>query len=263
MSSVASPFGRSIKSSARDAEGGFSLIEVVITIGIMMSLTLAVASMLRGGFEVKEGLSQKAKIIHRLTVAMNKLSDDIQHAFLVSTKDVAKNGIGRNMKTLFKIEKTGSGDKLSLTTKTHRPMHAGAYESELTYVTYELLDSKVATGRKDLFRSESAYIPSDLKEEQPMRLLARNIKTMTLEFWTGERWSKDYWDTGRSDTRGRLPKLVRITLEAQSQERVDGDGQDESQDQATEKLQTVVYVADSWEYQELKEQDKSIKWSNF
>lgn len=244
-------------------ESGFSLLEVVITIGIMMSLTMAVASMLRGGFEVKEGLSQRSKVIHRLTVAMTKLSADIQEAFLVSTKDVAKNGIGRNMKTVFRIEKTGSGDKLALTTKTHRPMQAGTHESELTYVTYELLDTKDATGRKDLYRSESPYIPADLREDQPMRLLSRGIKTMTLEFWTGERWSKDYWDTGRSDTRGRLPKLVRITLEAWSQDRLDGDGQDDTIDQATERLQTVVYVADSWEYQELKEQDKSIKWSNF
>ena len=244
-------------------ESGFSLIEVVITIGIMMTLTLAVSSMLRGGFEVKEGLSQRAKVMHRLTVAMTKLSSDIQEAFLISTKDVAKNGIGRNMKTVFRIEKTGNGDKLALTTKTHKPMQAGAYESELTYVTFELLESKQTAGRKDLYRSEAPYIPSDLREEQPMRLLARGIKTMTLEFWTGDKWSKDYWDTGRGDTRGRLPKMVKITLEAFSMDRIDGDGQDETADQASEKLQTVVFVADSWEYQELKEQDKSIKWSNF
>lgn len=246
--------------TTNNRQSGFSLIEVVITVGILMTLTIAVASMLKAGFDVKEGLSQKSKVVHRMSVAMAKMADDVQHAFFVSAKDVAKNGIGRTMKTVFKIDKVSAGDKLSLTTKTHRALVAGAAESELTYVIYELRDAKDAPGRKDLYRAETPFIPSDLKEEPPMRLLARNIKTLTVEPWTGERWSKDYWDTGRGDTRNRLPKMVRITLEAWTNDRKQDDGQDESIDQLTDKMQTVVYLEDSWEYTELKEQDKSIKW---
>jgi type II secretory pathway component PulJ len=244
------------------AERGFSLIEVIITLGILMSLTIAVASMLRSGFEVRQGLSQRAKVVHRLSVAVNKVSTDVQEAFFVSPKDNPKNGLGRRTKGIFKIEKQGSGDRLSLTTKTHQANRAGANESDLTYVVYELRDSKdeAASGRKDLYRGESPYIPEDLKEEPPLRLLARGVKAFTVQTWNGERWmTNDYWDTGRGDSRNRLPRLVKITIEAYAEERVEGELVDERAE-ATEQIQTVVYVADSWEYGDIKDQVKTIKW---
>lgn len=245
-------------------QAGFTLIEVVITIGILMGLTVAVASMLRAGFEVKSGLAEKAKMIHRLSTAIGKLSDDIQHSFYVSAKDTAKNGIGRTIKTVFKIDKgvgTG-GDKISLTTKTHRAIKAGAFESDLTYVVYAVQDSKESPGRLNLYRGEFPYIPSDLHDDPPLRLIARDIKSLIIQAWDGEKWSNDYWDTSRGDTRNRLPRMVKITIEAWLHARVEGDTQDESTDQATDKLQTVIYLSDSWEYPEIKEPVKTIRWSN-
>lgn len=248
---------------SRASTGGFTLLEVVITIGIMLGLTLAVASMLRSGIDVKTALSEKSKVLHRMTIIMDRLTMDIQHTFYVSAKDTLKNGIERSMKTLFKIDKQGTNDRLSLTTKTHKTIHAGRYESDLTYVVYELRDSQQTPGRKDLYRGETPYIPQDLTEEPPMRLMARDIKSLIFEFWTGDRWSKDFWDTGRGDTRNRLPHLVRFTLEAFSWERVEGDNPDTRNDQAVETMQTVIYLQDAWEYKELRDQDRSIKWEAF
>jgi hypothetical protein len=246
---------------ARGSQAGFSLIEVIITLGILMSLTIAVASMLRSGFEVRQGLSQRAKVVHRLSVAINKISADVQEAFFVSPKDNVKNDIGRRTKGVFKLDKQGSGDRLALTTKTHQANRAGANEADLTYVVYELRDAKDSPGRKDLFRGEAPYIPEDLKDEPPLRLLARGIKSFVVTTWNGDRWmANDYWDTGRGDTRNRLPRLVKIQLEAYADDRVADDGQDDRADQAVEQIQTVVYVEDSWEYGDIKEQNKSIKW---
>src|SRR5690606_5117270 len=98
---------------------------------------------------------------------LDKMAADVQHAFLTNPKDLSKYAAMRRMKSIFRIEKSGSGDKLALTTKTHRPMVAGAYEAELTFVTYELLESKDAPGRKDLYRGETKVIPEDFKEEVP------------------------------------------------------------------------------------------------
>lgn len=245
------------------SQAGFSLIEVVITIGILMSLTLAVASMLRAGFDVKAGLSQQSKVTHRLGVAMQKVVDDLQHIFFVSQKVQYKNPTSRKMKTIFKIDKNGSkGDKLTLTTKTHQSIVAGRFESDQTLVTYELQDSKDVPGRTHLYRGEFPFIPADLREEPPLKLLARNIKNITFEPWTGERWSKDYWDTGRGDTRYLIPRMVRVTIEAWAEEREPDDGKDETYDQATETLSTVVYLYEAAEFAELKTPDKTIKWGN-
>lgn len=240
---------------------GFSLIEVVITIGILMSLTLAVASMLRSGFDVKAGLAQKAKVSHRLSVAMQKISDDVQHTFFVSTKSSFQNPIERKMKSIFKIDKNGSkGDRLNLTTKTHRAIVRGKFESDLTYVVYEIKESKDVPGRSHLFRGEFPYIPADLRDDPPFRVLAKHIKTVTFEAWNGEKWSNDYWDTGRGDTRNLLPKMVKVTLEAWAEEREPDDGKDETYDQTVETLSTVIFLNDSLDYADLKTPVKSIRW---
>lgn len=249
-------------SENRRGSSGFTLIEVVITVAILGTLTIAIASMLQSGFEVKAGLSQKAAMLHRLSVVMDKVAKDVQFAFYVSLKDADKNGIDRKMKTVFKIDKGSPGDKLSLTTKTHQAIRSGANESEFTYVMYDLRDSQDQPGRKDLYRAETPAIPLDLKDEPPMRLLAKNIKAVTFEYWRGDDWAKsDYWDTGRGETRNILPKLVRITIEAFLHDAKEGDVRDEATEGATDKLTTVVYIEDSGPYAELKQQAKSVKWS--
>lgn len=239
---------------------GFSLIEVVISIGILMSLTIAVAGMLRSGFDVKAGLSMRAKTIHRLTVTMQKLSDDVQQTFFVPTTDDFRNGVARRTKSLFKIDKV-LGNKLSLTTKTHHTIIAGKYESDLTLVVYELRDSKAHQGRKALYRGETTFIPEDLKESPPMRMLADDLKDVVYEFWNGEDWKNDRWDTGASDTRNRLPRLLRITIEAYARDWEEGD-QGADDQQATEKLQTVVLLTEAANYPELKTQTSTIRWEN-
>ncbi len=242
-------------------QNGFTLIEVVITVAILMSLTIAIASMLKSGFEVKAGLSEKAAMNHRLAVVMDKLANDIQLTFYVSLRDADKNGIDRTMKTVFRIEKGPAGDKIALTTKTHQSIRAGANEAEFTYVVYDLRDSTTAPGRKDLYRAETPVIPLDLKEEPPMRLLARNIKAVVVEPWDGAKWSKDYWDTNRGDTRNILPKMVKITVEAWLHDAREGDEHDEATDAATDKLVTAVYIEEAFPYAEINQGAKTVRWS--
>ena len=244
------------------AESGFSLIEVVITIAILMTLTVAVAMMMRNGFDVRQGLSDKARVMHRLTVSMEKIGNDLQHTYYVSPRDGDRNGIDRTVKTLFKVEKSGvNGDKLGLTTMTHQPMLANAYESDLTMVVYQLKDSKTAPGRQDLYRAETPVIPLDIKEDPAPRVLASGVKSFTVECWNGDRWSKDGWDTSRSETRNLIPRLVRVTVEAYVMDRFDGDSQDPAvADIATEKINTVIYLTRSIDFAELKERDKNIRW---
>jgi type II secretory pathway component PulJ len=144
---------------------GFSLLEVVIALGFLMTLTVAVTTMLRAGFDVKEGLSQRARVLHRMSVAMDKVARDLEHVFLVPPKDTLRNGIGRSTKTVFAIEEGGDTDRLLMTTKSKRPRIKGKPESDLTFIVYEIGDAKDIPGRKNLYRAESSVIPLDLKEE--------------------------------------------------------------------------------------------------
>jgi prepilin-type N-terminal cleavage/methylation domain-containing protein len=242
---------------------GFTLLEVMLTVVILGTMTISVSSLLKAGINVREGLSEQARVLHRLQVAMEKINDDLMHAYYISPRDVPRNGIGRTLKTLFRIDKELGVDKLVLTTKTHRPIRAGANEAEFTLAIYELRESHDVPGRKDLFRTETPSVPEDPKDvpAEGAHVLAKSIKTMTFEAWNGQQWSKEYWDTNRGDTRNLLPKLVRVTLEAWTHEREPDEKPDPAEEEATQRLSTVVYLVDSWEYADLKEQDKTVRWT--
>lgn len=247
---------------AGQASSGFTLLEVVISLLILASLTISVATMLRAGFEVERGLGQKAKVMHRLSNAMAHLSDDIQHTFFVSTKNQDKNGISRRTKAIFKIDDGRHGDKLQVTTKTHKPLMEGTHQSDLTYVVYELREAEDASGRTHLYRGDYGVIPENFREEPPMRILARNIKTMKIQPWNGRNWSDNGWDTKRREMRNKLPHMVKITIEAWVEDRTDGDGRDESADKQTETLSTAVYLVEGQRFKEIKEGSSTIRWGS-
>ena len=218
--------------------------------------------MLRGGFEIRDGLSQRSLVMHRLSMVMGRAADDLQHTFFVTTKDQARNGIGRRTKAIFKIDERSEKDTLELTTRTHRPLLAGSHEGDITYVKYALQDSQRASGRTDLYRGETAVLPEDFREEPAMRLIARNIKTFNVEFWRGDSWQSADWDSARSDTRNKLPRMIKLTLVAWSEDREDEDGTDERADQSTEQIISVIHIPEALAYKELKDATSSIKWSD-
>jgi type II secretory pathway component PulJ len=238
---------------------GFSLLEVVISLGILMALTIAATSMLRSGFDVKDGLSQKSRVIHRLAVAMTKFAQDLQHAYIISSKDLDRNSTGRSTKGLFRLDK-GQSDKLYITTRTRQSKLANSYEADTTFVVYETRESRTAPGRKDLYRGETKVVPLDFKDEPEMQLLAKHIKSVKVEPWRGDNWYTQKWDNARSETRDKIPKLVRVTIEAWAFDREEGDGEDGSIDDLTEKLASIVFIPSAIPFDEIKPMLGSVNW---
>ena len=71
--------------------------------------------LLKNSSEVKAGISAAGNVNHRLQVAMEKISRDLAHAFMVSKTD-----FDRRTKAIFRIERHDNSDRLFLTTVTHR-----------------------------------------------------------------------------------------------------------------------------------------------
>lgn len=238
---------------------GFTLLEVMITVAILATMTLAVSIMLRNGFEIRTLLAKDDEVSHRLSATIEKVARDVQHAFIVSSKDQSRNAIGRATKTLFRIEKGFDSDKLYLTTFTRQRTIANSNESDQTYVVYQLMDDKKDSSRKNLYRGEAPFIPDDFKNTPPMKLLARHIKSFQVRAWKGDDWLKDRWDSTRSDTRDKLPHLVEIEIEAWDEDPFAVE-KDSSKKEVTVKMKTVVYIERSVEQQDLKQPMSSIKW---
>jgi hypothetical protein len=252
-----------VKITKSNHRGGFSLIEVIISLGFLTTLIIGMTQMMKGGFDLKDALSMKGKVLHRINNSMGTITNDIKHAFIVSNADNTRNGIGRRTKGVFKIKRGTAGSRLVLTTRTNIPMKAGTSETDMTYVVYELKDSKTASGRKNLVRMDARMLVEDMRDDPSGVIVARNIKEFKLKWWRGDKWEDTTFDSTERDTRNKMPHMVQITLEAWAEDRVDGDGVDESVDEFTETISTVVFIPGALEFKELGEQFKTIKWTAF
>lgn len=255
--------GRSFKQT-HHAQSGFTLLEVIMSITILLSISLAATQMIRTSINMREAISESSQVNHRLAVVMQRVVADIQHSFLISTLRPEYNFGGRATKATFKM-KRGSGDntELALTTMNHEAVMANSHQSDQSYVLYRLEEDKYNRDVMNLYRGETKVLPTSFSEDPPMMLFARNIKSFKVYPWTGETWEKDRWDTDRADWRNMLPQMVMVEVEAYEEENQAESGRlDAGRDKPTVRMNTVVYLPQSYGMKEPKERSKSLKWYN-
>lgn len=241
------------------SSSGFSLLEVVITLALMVVIIFAISNLMRSSFEIKDSLSNKNRITQRINVAMAKISGDLTHAFLLDSREKRSDNRKR---TIFKIEKSSRGDVLSMTYMAHEPMKKNSKESELSYVIYEIKESEKFPHRSDLYRGELPRIPKKdyrFKEKLDMQLFVPNIKSISFEPWRGDDWQKDGWDSTSRDTTNLLPHMVRIFIEAWTDDPVEGLEPDEISENSLTQLATVVYLPYSLDFKELRSRNSTFR----
>ncbi len=246
--------------SSSSNHSGFSLLEVMITMSILLALVVGVSTMLRSSIDVKTALARDARITHRLSTSINRISWDIEHAFVVGLNDTPRGGSERRFKTIFKIDKSGDTDKLYLTTTGNTPGFPGMPDSDTAYVVYEVKDAPDSPGRKHLYRGVSLATRDDLKEDPPMKIFVRDIKIFRVVPWRGDDWSTDRWDSGRGEWRDRMPTMVRVEIETWNE---DDELRSEALDSSaatTVAVKTVVAIQQARNMKELKQPSNSVKW---
>ena len=260
-----------IKSQDHHGRAGFTIIEIMISISILLSLTVAVVVMMRSSIDVRQGLSIQSRSVRQLNYAMEMLSRDVEHAFVLSSTDQIRMPVERNFKTIFRVDPAGDSDKLSLTTMANQPVVANLMEGDQGYVVYELKDAEGRPGEKDLHRGTASIATANFREDPVSNMILQNVKSFKVIAWRGDDWLRDRWDSSRGDTRNKLPKMVRIEIAAfvdtagtpfgipPNQSGV-GSGSDSAQSAATFEVKTIVVPALSSGMAELKQPVSSIRW---
>lgn len=221
----------------------------MITLSILVTMVYAVSQLIRSSFDVRESLSQQNKVTHRFNIAMEAISRDLSVAYIVSTKDTARSGVTRDKRTIFKLTKVGDSDSLAMTYTGHRAIRSNSKESDISYVAYEVRNAPKEPGRKHLYRGETARLPADFKDLPPMSLLAEDIAAIKFEFWNGESFSKDKWDSTNGDTRDRMPQMVKITILAWEESPEERLGRDVK---PTVQYSTIVFLPYALDFKEDK-----------
>lgn len=248
------PFPHNPHKTSRCDQSGMTLLEIIFSVTLMLIMTMATASVMRNGLDMRLELSARSRVTHRINVVLSKLSDDLQHAFLVpSTQAFIRKA---EIKTIFRVKPWDNSSELRLTTMNHVPHSAGTYESDQTFVLYRI-EKDSTTQRPNLYRGETTTLPDNLDQDIPMSLLARNIKSIRIKPWDGTEFTEE-WDSTRSDWRDILPRMVQLEIEAYS---YDPQGDDPiGENDPTQIMRTVIYIPRAAVLKEKKEPVKSPKY---
>ncbi|WP_324964696.1 type II secretion system protein [Oligoflexus sp.] len=242
-------------------ESGMTLLEILISIALLLTMTVATSSLLTNGIDMRMELSQRSKVNHRLAIVMDRITQDLQHAFVLNFKrqEYSQTVTTRTTKSFFSIKPWENNSELRLTTFTHQPRIASAHESDQTFVVYRIEKDK-DNQRPNLYRGETSSIPMNFEDDVPMVVLAKNIKALRLKPWTGEKWEDD-WNTTRTDWRDILPRMVKIEVDAYTNDLTDDTAQYAEGDPVTT-LRTVITLPNAFEMKEMKDRSKTLKWDH-
>ena len=249
------PFPTSKVPSSSDSQSGMTLLEIIFSVTLMLIMTMATASVLRNGLDMRLELSQRSRVTHRMNIVLQRLSDDLQHAFIIPSQQVFIRKA--EIKTLFRIKPWDNSSELRLTTMNHVSHQSGTHESDQTFVLYRI-EKDNRSNRPHLYRGEAAVIPENLDQDIPMSVLSRNIKAIRISPWNGEDW-RDEWDSNRSDWRDVLPRMVKIEIEAYAYDPADPDEPIGDKD-PTVTMRSIVFIPRAVFTKEPKDPVKTAKY---
>ena len=197
------------------AQAGFTLIEVMIALGILAFMMSVAWYTISGSSRTKEHFQVFQERNHEVRLAMAFMVRDLEHAYLSANEDQSL----MERRTLFVDKSGGDVDELRFSSLGHRALWADANESEQTLISYTAESGEDDDGNRitNLVRREQRRLSSEGWKNEPAEVdvLLRDIEKVTFEHfdWKENEW-REVWDsTGADAQRGRLPTRVRIKVD--------------------------------------------------
>lgn len=194
---------------------GFTLIEVVIAVGILAVMMMMVSSTLSNVLKLKSRAERRAEVRHVLYVAMGKITDDLGMAFMADTTLQGKD-------SYYLTSFSGEENKMNFTTMSNLHFVKNAKDTDQVRVVYELIKNE--NGGTDLARRQTDHLVPNPDKGGQRYLLIPNVKTFELQYYDSNKkeWEQK-WDTDSISSAGRLPQMVKVKIEISDQEDEDNE----------------------------------------
>ena len=190
---------------------GFTLMEVMVAVGITALMGTLVAASFSSTFHAKDVIEDEAEHYRMLRVAMNRMCREIGAAFVSDRYDSKRYRDQNDRPTNF----IGERDSLLFTSLAHQRLYTDAKESDQMVVEYQVKTSseRNAKGRQDLIRRVNPLVQDRMDRGGSEDALFEGVKKIEFAYWDSEKkeWD-DEWDTRRMERKSILPSRVRITL---------------------------------------------------
>jgi len=248
---------------ARACERGFTLIEVLLSVGILSSISIFAITALSNQLEIRNTLARVNEQQHAIHTAMSRVFDDVRHAYVLNKQNLILSGLqGKPVHPRL----LGKGETMWFSTHAIRSMASGSPQSNIAYVRYFLKDDPKESGKKVLVRAMDQTFKESIEREGvgTEQVIIPDVKEFKFSFWQGQDWTNE-WDTDNSESSGKLPKMVKVRIaanmpfsDAQKQKQeVDPTASREPQ---VLTLETIVYLLYSTGQADVKEPTKEYKW---
>lgn len=197
-------------SAARGAaRAGFTLIEVIVALGILTVIGMLAWGALSGALQARDYLESGDELDRSARLSLARISRELSLAFLTNNTSATD-----TYKTVF-VAKDGDGtDQIWFSTMSHRRTVRDSRESDQTEITlWTEPDPNGEGGELALLHRESGRVDEEPDKGGVVLPLATGVKRFDLRYLdaqTGE-W-RDEWDTTGADTPNRLPRAVQIVL---------------------------------------------------
>lgn len=193
--------------SPANRRAGFTLLEVIIAIGILALIATMTFETISGALRARDMLEANDALNQSARAALGKLRRDLSLAYLTPQTQAVN-----TFRTVF-VAKDDSPDRLWFASLSHQRLYRDAHECDETEITIWTEDDPTTDGALVLLRREAPRIDQDPEQGGTILPLAYKVKSFEVRFQdpTNNEW-RDTWDSTGGETPNRLPRTARITL---------------------------------------------------
>lgn len=200
------------RSRLRRRERGLTLLEIMVSLGIIALIATLIYGALDGMSRSREGLSRIGDRYHQGRTAMSRLTRELQSAFISAHVPVNPALITRA--TLFLGKDSSRADRIDFTAFAHRRLGRNSHESDQSELSYFTSRDPNVSGKVDLVRREDPHIDMDPDKGGTVLVVAEDVSEFDVRYYdpVAQLWT-DSWDSSQATGQlGRLPSQVMVTL---------------------------------------------------
>jgi general secretion pathway protein J len=201
-------------SAQRSAQRGLTLLEVLVSIGILALVSSLVYGALDGMTRSRQGIERVGDRYHQGRQALSRMARELQSAFvsLHQPLQIANS----NRTTVFIGTDSGSSDRLDFTSFSHKRLMRNVHESDQNELSYFMGRDPDRSDKYDLLRREQREIDTDPTHGGVVNVLCEDVTSLDFSYLdqsTGM-WVES-WDSTQQASQAQynhVPLQVKIKI---------------------------------------------------
>ncbi|MEZ4299089.1 MAG: type II secretion system protein GspJ [Polyangiaceae bacterium] len=204
--------GRRQSARARRRARGVTLLEVLVSLGIIALIATLIYGALDGMSKSRKGLADIGDRYHQGRTALSRITRELQSAYV--SAHVPANPALVTRQTIFLGTDQSYEDRIDFTSFSHRRLTRNAHESDQCELSYFTSRDPNGKGKVDLVRREDPTIDTNPDKDGVVLVVAEDVAEFDLRYYdpVTQQWT-DSWDSSQATGQlGRLPLQVKVSL---------------------------------------------------